>query len=200
MASSRGDPVPDVRAERRPVGDDPSVDRRDPELRLDRRAAGEAGSHDGSGQGLVADARAHDARLLGRRPLGREPIGDRDQVPAGMAGPGPGRRPGTVLADRSMASAEFDLPGKHLTLPVAPTTAFPEVGETEDAVVAQVETRLRENRFPPERNFAITYSGTPQAISRRVESLAQGTFFVEWADETESGTLGFEREAIRMMG
>jgi tyrosine decarboxylase / aspartate 1-decarboxylase len=99
-----------------------------------------------------------------------------------------------------MASAEFDLPAEHLTLPVAPTTAFPEVGETEDVVVAQVEARLRENRFPPERNFAITYSGTPQAISRRVESLAQGTFFVEWAGETETGTLGLEREAIRMMG
>ncbi len=99
-----------------------------------------------------------------------------------------------------MASAEFDLPAQHLTLPVAPTTTFPEVGETEDAVVAQVETRLRDNRFPPDRNFAITYSGTPQAISRRVESLAQGTFFVEWADETETGTLGFEREAVRMMG
>ncbi len=99
-----------------------------------------------------------------------------------------------------MATAEFDLPAEHLTLPVAPATAFPEGGEAEDAVVGQVEARLRENRFPPERNFAITYSGTPHAISRRVESLAQGTFFVEWADETETGTLGLEREAIRMMG
>ena len=99
-----------------------------------------------------------------------------------------------------MATAEFDLPAEHLTLSVAPATAFPEAGETEDAVVAEVEARLRENRFSPERNFAITYSGTPQAISRRVEALAQGTFFVEWADETETGTLGLEREAVRMMG
>jgi tyrosine decarboxylase/aspartate 1-decarboxylase len=99
-----------------------------------------------------------------------------------------------------MATAEFDLPAEHLTLPVAPATEFPDVGETEDAVLDLVAMRLRENRFPPERNFAITYSGTPQAISRRVEALAQGTFFVEWADETETGTLGLEREAVRMMG
>jgi tyrosine decarboxylase/aspartate 1-decarboxylase len=99
-----------------------------------------------------------------------------------------------------MATAEFDLPAGHLTLPVAPATVFPDVGEAEEAVIDQVATRLGENRFPPERNFAITYSGTPQAISQRVEALAQGTFFVEWADETETGTLGLEREAIRMMG
>jgi tyrosine decarboxylase/aspartate 1-decarboxylase len=99
-----------------------------------------------------------------------------------------------------MATAEFDLPAEHLTLPVAPETAFPDEGETEEAVIYQVAARLRENRFPPERNFAITYSGTPQAISQRVESLAAGTFFVEWADETETGTLGLEREAIRMIG
>jgi tyrosine decarboxylase/aspartate 1-decarboxylase len=99
-----------------------------------------------------------------------------------------------------MATAEFDLPAGHLTLPVAPPTPFPDSGATEDAVIADVTARLGENRFPPERNFAITYSGTPQAISRRVDALAQGTFFVEWADETETGTLGLEREAVRMMG
>jgi tyrosine decarboxylase/aspartate 1-decarboxylase len=99
-----------------------------------------------------------------------------------------------------MASAEFDLPAGHLTLPTAPPTAFPVAGEPEDDVIAKLTSRLRDNRFPPERNFAITYSGTPHAISRRVEGLALGTFFVEWADESETGTLNLEREAIRMIG
>ena len=99
-----------------------------------------------------------------------------------------------------MTTAEFDLPAGHVDLPVAAPTAFPDVGESEDAVVAQIGTRLGENRYPPDRNFGITYSGRPLAISRRIEALAEGTYFVEWADESEGGTLGLEREAVRMMG
>jgi tyrosine decarboxylase/aspartate 1-decarboxylase len=98
-----------------------------------------------------------------------------------------------------MPTAEFDLPDGHIVLPAAPSTVFPDAGRTEDDVLAEVGARLRENRYRPERNFAITYSGRPQAISRRIEALAEGTFFVEWADESETGTLGLEREAVRMM-
>jgi tyrosine decarboxylase/aspartate 1-decarboxylase len=99
-----------------------------------------------------------------------------------------------------MATAEFDLPAGHVTLPAAAPTGFPDVGEAEETVIDQVASRLRENRYEPDRNFAITYSGRAQAISRRIDALAEGTYFVEWADESESGTLGLEREAVRMMG
>ena len=72
-----------------------------------------------------------------------------------------------------MATAEFDLPSEHLGLPVAPPTGFPDASETQEAVLAQVEARLRENKYPPEHNFAITYSGTPRPISQRIEALTQ---------------------------
>lgn len=98
-----------------------------------------------------------------------------------------------------MPTAEFDLPGGHLDLPATSPTDFPEAGRAEEQVVAEVRARLLENRYPPERNFAITYSGRPQAISRQIEALAEGTFFVEWADESETGTLALEREAVRMI-
>lgn len=99
-----------------------------------------------------------------------------------------------------MPTVEFDVPAGHLSLPAAPPTAFPADGETEDVVLGHVRTRLQENRYAADRNFAITYSGTPHPISKQVEALAEGTYFVEWADESETGTLGLEREAIRMMG
>ena len=105
------------------------------------------------------------------------------------------------VADRSrMPTAEFDLPDRHLDLPTAPPTPFPERGAAEAAVLDEVRTRLADNRFLRERNFAITYSGFPNQIADRVEELTRGTFFVEWADESETGTLSFEREAVRMMG
>ena len=98
-----------------------------------------------------------------------------------------------------MPAAEFDLPAEHLRLPTAPPTAFPDSGQPEDDVLAAVSARLGTNRYDQDRNFAITYSGIPHPISRRVEALTQGTFFVEWADESETGTLALEREAVRMM-
>lgn len=99
-----------------------------------------------------------------------------------------------------MPTAEFDLPAGHLTLPAAPPTPFPDAGSPEDDVIDEVRARLETNRFRPDRNFAITYSGTPHPISRRIEALAEGTFFVEWAEESETGTLALEREAVRMLG
>ncbi len=97
------------------------------------------------------------------------------------------------------ANGEFDLPSGHLALPVAPPVEFPEAGEVQDAVLDRVQARLRDNAFPPERDFGITYSGIPHPISRRVEELTTGTYFVEWARDSEAGTLGFERDAVRMM-
>ena len=99
-----------------------------------------------------------------------------------------------------MPTAEFDLPAGHPVLPAAAPTAFPVSGEPEDEVLARVRARLGDNRYAADRNFAITYSGTPHPITGRVEALSQGTYFVEWADESEAGTLGLEREAVRMMG
>jgi tyrosine decarboxylase / aspartate 1-decarboxylase len=98
-----------------------------------------------------------------------------------------------------MPAAEFDLPAGHIDLPPLPSTPFPEQGEPDTVVVEDVAERLRANRYQRERDFAITYSGTPHPISRRIEALAEGTFFVEWA-EAEAGTWGLEQEAVAMVG
>jgi tyrosine decarboxylase / aspartate 1-decarboxylase len=98
-----------------------------------------------------------------------------------------------------MPTAEFDLPAGHLALATAVPTPFPEHGAPESAVLDEVRARLARNRYPNERNFAITYSGFAHPISERVEALTRGTFFVEWADETEIGTVSLEREAVRMV-
>ena len=99
-----------------------------------------------------------------------------------------------------MATAEFDRPAGHAALPTAAPTAFPEAGEDEASVLAGVTARLGDNRFATERDFGITYSGMPHPISQRVEALTRGTYFVEWAEHAEAGTLSLEREAVRMMG
>jgi tyrosine decarboxylase/aspartate 1-decarboxylase len=98
-----------------------------------------------------------------------------------------------------MPTAEFDLPDGHIVLPTTPPIGFPDAGQAADEVIDEVATRLRDNRYPPDRNFAITYSGRPHAISRRIEALTEGSYFVEWAAESETGTLRLEREAVRMM-
>jgi tyrosine decarboxylase / aspartate 1-decarboxylase len=95
-------------------------------------------------------------------------------------------------------SAEFDLPAGHLRLPDVEPVAFPEHGEPDGVVVEDVAERLRANRYRRERDFGITYSGTPHPISRRIEELAEGTYFVEWA-ENEAGTQALEREAVAMV-
>jgi tyrosine decarboxylase/aspartate 1-decarboxylase len=97
-----------------------------------------------------------------------------------------------------MPTAEFDLPAGHTDVPPVPRTDFPEHGRPEDEVFAEVESRFARNTFDIEKNFAITYSGIPSSISRRVEAISPGRFFVEWADE-EQGTLSMEREAVGMM-
>lgn len=98
-----------------------------------------------------------------------------------------------------MPTAEFDLPAGHIDVPPVPRTDFPEQGRPEDEVFADVQRRFETNRFEIEKNFAITYSGIPSAISRRIDAMTAGRFFVEWADESESGTLSMEREAVGMM-
>ncbi len=98
-----------------------------------------------------------------------------------------------------MPAAEFDLPAGHLDAPALPAVRFPETGRPEADVLDDVRGRFDEDRFEPDRNFSITYSGIPSAISQRVEELARGRFFVEWARETELGTWSMEREAVAMM-
>jgi len=95
--------------------------------------------------------------------------------------------------------AEFDKPAGHTNVPPVPRTDFPDKGRPEGDVLGEVRERLDLNRFEIEKNFAITYSGTPSAISRKVEAMATGSFFVEWAGESETGTLAMEREAVGMM-
>ncbi len=98
-----------------------------------------------------------------------------------------------------MPAAEFDLPAGHLDAPGLPAVRFPETGRPEADVIDDVRGRFDEDRFEPDKNFSITYSGIPSAISREVEALARGRFFVEWARETELGTWSMEREAVAMM-
>ena len=88
-----------------------------------------------------------------------------------------------------MPAAEFDLPAGHLDAPALPAVRFPETGRPEADVLDDVRGRFDEDRFEPDRNFSITYSGIPSAISQQVEELARGRFFVEWARETELGHL-----------
>lgn len=98
-----------------------------------------------------------------------------------------------------MPAAEFDLPAGHLDAPALPAVRFPEAGRPEGDVLDDVRGRFDGDRFEPDRNFSITYSGIPSAISQQVEALARGRFFVEWARETELGTWSMEREAVAMM-
>jgi tyrosine decarboxylase/aspartate 1-decarboxylase len=96
-------------------------------------------------------------------------------------------------------AAEFDLPAGHLDAPALPAVTFPEDGRAEADVIDDVRSRFDEDRYAPEQNFSITYSGIPSAIIQQVEALARGRFFVEWARETELGTWSMEREAVAMM-
>ena len=108
-----------------------------------------------------------------------------------------------------MPTAEFDLPGHHIDVPPVPATDFPERGQPEDDVLTEVRRRFERNRFALEKNFSITYSGIPSSISRKIDGMAAGRYFVEWAGfrpgpsdfeaGSESGTMSMEREAVGMM-
>ncbi len=100
---------------------------------------------------------------------------------------------------QNLMLAEFDKPDGHVTAPPVPRTEFPAQGQAEDQVLGEVRRRLDLNRYALEKNFAITYSGIPSAISRKVDAMTAGSFFVEWAGESETGTISMEREAVGMM-
>src|SRR4029079_18762900 len=110
-----------------------------------------------------------------------------------------GAAPCPLSARRVVPAAEFDLPAGQLDAPVLPTVRFPETRRAEAEVLDAVRGRFDEDRFEPDKNFSITYSGIPSAISREVEALARGRFFVEGARGTELGTWAMEREAVAMM-
>ncbi len=98
-----------------------------------------------------------------------------------------------------MPTAEFDMPASHIDVPPVPRTDFPEQGTPEDDVLDDVRARFERNAFDIDKNFAITYSGIPSSISRKVDAMSAGRFFVEWAGESEPGTISMEREAVGMM-
>jgi tyrosine decarboxylase / aspartate 1-decarboxylase len=98
-----------------------------------------------------------------------------------------------------MVAAEFDLPAGHLDAPAITPVAFPDDGRAEADVLDEVRSRFAADRYEPDRDFAITYSGHPSAISAKVEAMSGGRFFVEWARDTERGTFSMEREAVAMM-
>ena len=98
-----------------------------------------------------------------------------------------------------MPTAEFDLPAGHADVPAGSAHRLPREGRPEDDVLDEVRQRFARNTFDIEKNFAITYSGIPSSISRKVDAMSAGRFFVEWADESETGTLSMEREAVGMM-
>ncbi|HVA84755.1 MAG TPA: aminotransferase class V-fold PLP-dependent enzyme [Candidatus Saccharimonadales bacterium] len=98
-----------------------------------------------------------------------------------------------------MPTAEFDMPAGKRHVVTAPQTPFPEQGLPEDQVLAGVRDWLSRNRYDVPRNFGITYSGIPAPITAKVEDMTRGTFFVEWAEDQQAGTIGMEREAVRMM-
>lgn len=98
-----------------------------------------------------------------------------------------------------MVAAEFDLPAGHLDAPAIAPVAFPDGGRPEAEVLDDVRRRFAADRYEPDKDFAITYSGYPSAISAKVEAMSSGRFFVEWAQETERGTFSMEREAVAMM-
>jgi tyrosine decarboxylase/aspartate 1-decarboxylase len=98
-----------------------------------------------------------------------------------------------------MTAGEFDVPPGHLDAPPVPQYPFPAAGTDEDTVIAEVEARYAQNLYPVEKNFSITYSGIPAAVSRKVDAVSAGRFFVEWGMESEFGTMSMERESVAMM-
>ena len=169
------------------------IDRRDPELRLDRRPAGQARSRHRRRRGLAADAGPHDARGPRTGDLWVASLsGTVIKFRPGLARAGAGRRPGTVLARRSMATAEFDLPAGHLDAAdraanrVPGRPASPRTRSSPRSSAGSARTAIA-----PDRNFAITYSGTPHAdqpahrgTGRRARSSSSGP------TRSETGTLG----------
>ena len=100
-----------------------------------------------------------------------------------------------------MPTAEFDLPAGHADVPPVPRTDFPEKGRPEgrrpgrgrgSGLDSTVSTSRRTSRSP------IRASRRRSAAS--VDAMAPGRFFVEWAEESEPGTLSMERESGRHDG
>ena len=98
-----------------------------------------------------------------------------------------------------MTTAEFDKPADRTPLTMGPITPFPDVGRPEAEVIAAVRALAGQNPYEIQKDFSNSYSGMPQPITHKLDELMRGTYFVEWAEEQQSGTLAIEREAVRMM-
>jgi tyrosine decarboxylase/aspartate 1-decarboxylase len=99
-----------------------------------------------------------------------------------------------------MVAGEFDKPTGKTPMRLAQATPFPATGAPESEVLDAVRERFARNPFPVDQNFGISYSGAPWPITYKAHEIARQTFFVEWADEQQQGTLSMERECVRMMG
>ena len=98
-----------------------------------------------------------------------------------------------------MPAAEFDLPAGHLDAPPLPAVRFPETGRPEAEVLDDVRGRFDEDRFEPDRNFSITYSGIPSRDQPAGRGAGPGPVLRRVGRETELGTWSMEREAVAMM-
>ena len=98
-----------------------------------------------------------------------------------------------------MITAEFDKPAGRTPVVTAPVTPFPDEGTGEAEVIGGIRERLGRNPYDIDRDFGNSYSGIPHPITHQLDELMRSTWFVEWAAEQQPGTMGIEREAVRMM-
>ena len=98
-----------------------------------------------------------------------------------------------------MISTEFDKPAGRTPVVTAPVTPFPDKGSGEAEVIGGIRERLGRNPYDVDRDFGNSYSGIPHPITHQLDELMRSTYFVEWAADQQPGTMGIEREAVRMM-
>ena len=99
-----------------------------------------------------------------------------------------------------MAPAEFDKPSGKRPMDTAPVTSFPDAGMPEQEIIEAIQAQLSTNPYEIAKNFGNSYSGIPHPITHQLDELMRSTFFVEWAEDQQSGTMAIEREAVRMIG
>ena len=67
----------------------------------------------------------------------------------------------------------------------------------EAEVIAAVRDLAGRNPYPLQQDFGNSYSGIPHPVTHQLDELMRGTYFVEWAEEQQTGTLAIERQAAR---
>ncbi len=97
-------------------------------------------------------------------------------------------------------TAEFGKPPGRMPVLQTPPAPFPEKGQAEEEVLAGVRAKLAKNPYPIAQDFGVPYVGLPHPITWKAQDLGRGTFFTQWAEEQQPGTLELERECVRMVG